>query len=298
MNKIDQKEILILILCLIVGFALRFYTFDQKSLWIDEIHTFNDSRDDIQGQLKFYKENPTYLHPPLFFVLTHLFYPFTNPEEDLRIIPLILGILSIPMIYILSRQFSPSISIPCTLSLTFMTYHIYFSQDGRMYSLVMFLGMAALYFFIRHLKTLKRWDLIPAALFLAILFYISYSSVLFILFSQGLWFYRVREDSKKPTLTSFLILNGVVFLLCLPWLLFIVLNYHGQSVMDSLTLQDIGSFPTIVYGILNDWAPHLPLWMFSTILLILLPFISKKTKQRSDSFGPYYPASRRTLFTL
>ena len=145
-----------------------------------------------------------------------------------------------------------------------------------MYSLVMFLGMAALYFFIRHLKTLKRWDLIPAALFLAILFYISYSSVLFILFSQILWFYRVREDSKKPTFTSFLILNGVVFLLCLPWLLFILLNYHGQPVMDSLTLQDTGSFPTIVYGILNDWAPHLPLWMFSIILLILLPFISRK----------------------
>ncbi len=101
------KEILLLLFCLLMGFALRFYTFDQKSLWIDEIHTFNDSRDGIQNQLKYYKENPTYLHPPLFFVLTHSFYPFTKPERDLRIIPLILGILSIPMIYLLSRQFSP-----------------------------------------------------------------------------------------------------------------------------------------------------------------------------------------------
>ena len=53
MSNSKQKEIFILILCLLVGFALRFYTFDQKSLWIDEIHTFNDSRDDLRGQIKF-----------------------------------------------------------------------------------------------------------------------------------------------------------------------------------------------------------------------------------------------------
>ena len=147
MSNPKQKEILILLLCLLIGFALRFYTFDQKSLWLDEIYTFNDSRDGFKDQLKFYKENPTFLHPPLFFILTHLFYPFTKPERDLRIIPLIFGTLSIPMIYLLARSFSPSIALPCTLSLTFMTYHISLSQDGRSYSLLMFLGMAGLYFF-------------------------------------------------------------------------------------------------------------------------------------------------------
>jgi 4-amino-4-deoxy-L-arabinose transferase-like glycosyltransferase len=85
-NSPKRKEALILVLCLLIGFALRFYTFDQKSLWIDEIYTFNDSKDGIEDQLKFYKENPSYLHPPLYFLLTHLFYPFAHPERDLRII--------------------------------------------------------------------------------------------------------------------------------------------------------------------------------------------------------------------
>ena len=275
MSNLKQKEIFILIICLLLGFALRFYTFDKKSLWIDEIHTFNDSRDDIPNQLKYYKENPTYLHPPLFFILTHSFYPFTKPERDLRIIPLIFGILSIPMIYFLSRQFSPNIAIPCTLSLTFMTYHIYLSQNGRPYSLIMFVGMAGLYFFMRHLHTLERRYLIPAAFFFATLFYVSYSSIQFIVLSQILWFYRPREDNKKPTLFPFLILNGIIFILCLPWLLFVVLNYHGQPVMDPFTLQDIGSFSAIIHGILNDWVPHLPLMIISTLLLILFPFFSK-----------------------
>ena len=39
-----RREILILALCLLIGLALRFYTFDQKSLWGDEIYTFNGSR--------------------------------------------------------------------------------------------------------------------------------------------------------------------------------------------------------------------------------------------------------------
>ena len=68
---------------------------------------------EIKEQLIHYKENPTYLQPPLFYLLTHLFYPFTNPERDLRIIPVIFGTLSIPMIYLSRRLFSPAIALPC-----------------------------------------------------------------------------------------------------------------------------------------------------------------------------------------
>jgi hypothetical protein len=278
MNQPKQKEILILLLCLLIGFALRFYTLDRKSLWLDEIYTFNDSRDNLQGQLKYYKENPTYLHPPLFFILTHLFYPFTKPERDLRIIPLIFGSLSIPMFYFLSRSFSPNIALPCTLSLTFMAYHISLSQDGRSYSLLMFLGMAGLYFFLKHLETSKKRYLILVALFFASLFYTSYSSIPFIALSQILWFYRVSEDHKKPTLSSLFILNGLIFLLCISWVLFVALNFKGQPMMDPYQARVPISFVGTIYGILHDWVPHLPLIITSVILLILFPFFSKHKK--------------------
>ena len=275
MSRSKQKEILILLLCLLIGFALRFYTFDKKSLWIDEIHTFNDSKDGFNNQLKYYKENPTNLHPPLFFILTHLFYPFSKPERDLRIIPLIFGILSIPMIYLLSRLFSPNIALPSTLSLTFMTYHIYFSQDGRMYSMLMFLGITSLYFFMAYLTTLKRKYLLAVALFFALQFHLSYSSIIFIVLSQLLWFYRTRENQGRTALSPLLILNGVTFLFCLPWIAFLMSNYKGQPVMDPLTVQDIGSLDAILYGILSDWVPYAPLMVLSLLLLILFALFSK-----------------------
>lgn len=275
MSNSKQKEIFILILCLLLGFALRFYTFDQKSLWIDEIHTFNDSRDGLDGQIKFYRENPTYLHPPLFFVLTHLFYPFAKPERDLRIIPLIFGVFSIPMIYLLSRSFSPKIALPCTLSLAFMAYHVYLSQDGRCYSMLMFLGMAGLYCLLKYLKTLKKKYLFLVATFFSISFYTSYSAILFIILSQILLFYRMDENDKKPGFTSFLILNGLTLLICSSWILFVALNYKGQPVMDPLHIEDPGPFASIVYWIFNDWLPHTLLMIVSLILLVLFPLFSK-----------------------
>ena len=297
-NEIKRKEIFILILCFIIGFALRFYTFDKKSLWIDEIHTFNDSRDDLRGQLNFYEKNPTYLHPPLFFVLTHLFYPFTKPERDLRIIPLIFGTLSIPMIYFLAKSFSPHIALPCTLSLIFMAYHIGISQDGRPYPLLLFVGMAGLYFFIKHLQTSKKTYLLLVALLFSTLFYTSYSSIPFITLSQILWFYRPNGKAKKPNLSSFLTLNGFILLFCLPWILFVAVNYKGQTIMASSPHTESSiSFWYIMYGVLHDWAPHVPLTIASVILLILFPIFSKFRKNAFLLLGVIFlPVGALCLF--
>ena len=273
-----RRDIYFVISCLLIAITLRFYTFDQKSLWMDEVHTFNDSRDDFRAQLRFYKGNPTFLHPPLFFMLTHQFYPFTKPERDLRIIPLIFGTLSIPMIYLLARSFSPSIALPCTLSLTLMAYHISLSQDGRSYSLLMFLAMVGLYFFMQHLRTFKKSYLFIVALIFAILFHTSYSSIPFIILSQILWFYRVREDAQKPSLSCFLILNGLVLFMCAPWIAFLAFNYKGQALMDPFHTETPGSFFSILYGLFHDWAPYPPLMIVSVFLLIFSPIFSKFRK--------------------
>ncbi len=278
MGNDKKKEIFLILVCLLIGFALRFYTFDRKALWVDEVYTFNDSRDNLKEQIKFYKERPAYLQAPLFFILTHQFFPFEKPERDLRVIPLIFGTLSIPMIYLLARQFAPGIGIPCTVALTLMTYHVSLSQDGRSYSLLLFLGIISLYFFTKHLQTSKKGYLLLVAFFFSILFHTSYSSIPFIVFSQILWFYRPDEESKKPKISSFFILNGLFILLCLPWILFVILNYRGQTIADPWHTEEIGSFFSILYGVFHDWVPHTPLMVVSVFLFLLFPVFSKYRK--------------------
>ena len=181
------------------------------------------------------------------------------------------------MFYFLSRSFSPHIALPCTLSLSLMTYHIYLSQDARSYSFLMFLGMAGLYFFLKHLKTSKKRYLVLVGFFFASLFYTSYSSLLFIALSQILWFYQATEKGYKK-LYSFLILNGLIFLLCVPWVLFIALNYNGQPLMDTYQARAPISLEDILGGIFHDWMPHFPLIITSIILLILFPLFSKNRR--------------------
>lgn len=277
-GNLNRIEIVLLILCIIAGFVLRFYTFDHKSLGLDEVHTFNDSRYDLKDQLRYYEANPSYHHPPLFFVMTHLFCPFPRPERDLRIIPLFFGILSIPMIYFLAKQFSSSIALPCTLSLAFMVYHISVSQDGRSYSFVMFIAMAGLYLFMKHLKTSKKVYLPLIALLFSILFYTSYSSVPFIVFFQILWLYRPGEDYKKPKLSSFLLLNSLIFLLCLPWIIFLAVHYQGGLPQDLFYMEGTDSIWSLLYGIMYDWAPHAPLMICSGLLLTLFLFFSRDVR--------------------
>ncbi len=183
-NQWKRSVMLLLLFCLLPGFALRYYTFDKKSLWTDEIYTLEESRDSLNGQLEFHKQNPTFLHAPLFYLLTHLFYPFPKPERDLRIIPLIFGTLSIPMIYLLSRSFSLGIAFPCTLSLTLMIYHTSLSQEGLSYALLMFLAMVGLYLFMKYLKTQRQGYLLLVVLVFATLFHTSYTTVPFLIFPR------------------------------------------------------------------------------------------------------------------
>jgi hypothetical protein len=142
----------------------------------------------------------------------------------------------------------------------------------------MFMGMASLYFFVRHLKTLKKRYLFPTAFFFAALFHTSYSSIPFIALNQLLWFYRFREDDSRPALSSFLILMGSTLLLCLPWISFLLLNYKGETIMDPFHTEDPGPLWEIMYGIFHDWLPHVPLMVISMILLILFPFFSKNKR--------------------
>jgi hypothetical protein len=274
-EALKEREFLVLIFCILVAFGLRFYRFDHKSLWLDEIYTLGDSTEDLRGQIKFYRDNPTYLQAPLFFTLTHQLHPFTKPERDLRVIPLAFGTLGILMIYLLARQFSSSIALPCSLSLAFMTYHISLSQDGRSYTFLMVIGMAGLLSFMKHLKTTKKGYLLLAAFLYSVLFHTSYSSILFILFSQILWFYRPAEESQNPGPSSFFILNGLILIFCFPWILFVAAHYKSQSLSMLLKMESTTSFWSILYGVFNDWTPHLPLMIVSFILLILFPILSR-----------------------
>jgi hypothetical protein len=72
-----------------------------------------------------------------------------------------------------------------------------------------------------------------------------------------------------------LLLNGITFLLIVPWLVFIGLNYHGKPLMNPIQMDSSGSIWRILYGVFHDWAGSPPLTILSILLFAFLPFFTK-----------------------
>jgi hypothetical protein len=134
--------------------------------------------------------------------------------------------------------------------------------------------MLSLYLFLNYLKTFKRRYLVFISLLWAMMVLTSYSAIPFVAIAQILWFYRPKDQIKKPRFSSILSLNMLMFTFLIPWVLFVLLNYPTKHLTDPYDPHFALSLKNILYGLLHDWAPHLPLMISSTLLLLLFPFVA------------------------
>lgn len=131
-------------LILVVGLFLRLVSINQ-SLWLDEATTALVVRMPIMDI--FTKFLPNDFHPPLYYlIIKYWVYVFGSSEISLRIPSVIFGVLTIFIIYKISKNYIAPLLVATSGLL------IYYSQEARMYSLVALLVILALYLFIN-----KKW---------------------------------------------------------------------------------------------------------------------------------------------
>jgi mannosyltransferase len=153
-EKIDTNntlQYLLLIGIMVLAAALRLYKIGEWGFWIDEIYTINRAAGDLGSILI-----------PLSTRLIHLALGLLGIDEfSARIIPGILGILSIPILFFPIRKLtSGTISLLAVLLLAISPWHIYWSQNARFYSaLMLFYGLAGLCLFI-WLESENPWYLV------------------------------------------------------------------------------------------------------------------------------------------
>ena len=71
----------------------------------------------------------------------------------MRLLSALFGILAIPMIYVVGRQlFNREAGLAAAIILAFSNFNIAYSQETRMYSLMVLLALISMYFFIRLLQ--------------------------------------------------------------------------------------------------------------------------------------------------
>jgi len=141
----------ILISLTIVGFILRFYNLGFNSLWLDEATTFNWSK---PGFFEIWEiSRSSDFHPPLFHWIEHLMLVFGQSEFVLRAAPALLGILTIPVFYLIGKEFhDKNVGIISAALLTFSYFGIYYSQEAYSYSMVLFVFSLVILFYLLALR--------------------------------------------------------------------------------------------------------------------------------------------------
>ncbi|RXE55413.1 glycosyl transferase [Methanoculleus taiwanensis] len=143
-----------------VGLLLRLYNLGYNSLWLDEASTLYFARQSLAGIWASTAGGE--FNPPLFYWMEHIMLVFGNSEFILRLLPALLGVLTIPVFYFVGATFrDKNTGIIAAALLTFAPFHITYSQEARAYAPMLFFFALSLPFYFKALRTndLSSWIL-------------------------------------------------------------------------------------------------------------------------------------------
>jgi len=150
-----------LIVLMVIGLFLRFYNLGFNSLWLDEASTYTISLKSFAGIWQVTASGE--FNPPLFYWAEHVMLMLGNNEVILRFIPALLGVLTIPLFYLIGKEFlDRNAGIIAAAACTVSPFLIYYSQEARAYMMMLFFVALATIFFLRAMKS---GSLIPWILF-------------------------------------------------------------------------------------------------------------------------------------
>jgi mannosyltransferase len=214
---LSSRYLQLLLSLTLVGAILRFYNLGYNSLWLDEASTLTFA---VKSMPEIWQATTGgEFNPPLFYWVEHLMLVFGNSEAVLRFIPALLGVLTIPLIYLAGKEFMDrNTGIIAAAAFAFSPFLIFYSQEARAYSMMLFFVTFAMVFYFRALKSdgLSDWALFGALSALAFWTHFYALVIIGALFLYALYelYPKIRNNlhAAKP-----LVAGGALFaLICLP----------------------------------------------------------------------------------
>ncbi|MCI0563189.1 MAG: glycosyltransferase family 39 protein, partial [Nitrososphaera sp.] len=157
-KSIVEHEKIWLWLIILVGAALRLYHLDSQSLWQDEgLQYFIANAENIGSVLE--RTQWRTWHPPLSFFINHLFLLVGSSDFFLRLPSALFGIGSLPLCYVLVKRLtSGDIALFVILVFALSPFHIWYSQEGRMYAQLLFFSLLSSVVLLQALERSQwRW---------------------------------------------------------------------------------------------------------------------------------------------
>ncbi len=241
-TKQSRAWLIALLAIVLLAFALRMAQIGQLRMWGDEgFSVYSANRDLISISFASKDVDP---HPPLYYYLLHFYLPLAGFSElSIRFFSVFFGTATVALIYAIGkRMFGARIGILAAALAAIAPFGVQYSQEVRMYALVMFLGALVLWFFVRLVESnlqspisnLRPW----LGFFVSMLLtqYSLYQSA-FLFIAQGI--FLLPFIKRRFTLVArWLAVSIVIVILFLPWLV----THSGSALTD-------------IQGVAGDTAP-------------------------------------------
>lgn len=136
---------------ILIAFTLRLFRLDFQPLWWDEGYSVFFATRDFWTMIE---RTALDIHPPFYYALMQVWIAFAGKSDAaLRLLSVVIGTATIPLLYALARKLftDPRLATIAALLLAVSPFHIYYSQEIRMYGLVTLLGLASVYFTVQLL---------------------------------------------------------------------------------------------------------------------------------------------------
>ncbi|WIG59804.1 MAG: hypothetical protein OJF49_002551 [Ktedonobacterales bacterium] len=200
---------------LVVGAALRLVGMARQSLWLDEAFSVYLAAHRFPDILSFVVSSDA--HPPLYYLLLHLWLIFGVSELAVRSLSALASIAALAVVYLLGRQLAhPRVGLIAAALMATSAFQIWYAQEARMYALTSLAVLLAAYGLVRAWQHggAGAWTLFASAMLVAL--YLDYSAF-YVFTAFLLWFLRVGRRERQMR-RPFLLCCGLIVLGYLPWM--------------------------------------------------------------------------------
>ncbi len=278
---VTRRFNLLLTLILLLGFGLRLYRLSEQNIWWDEGHAVWAARQSLAQTTRITAQD---VHPPLYLWMLHGWLRLVGTGElAVRYLSLIGGLLTVALVGVLARRlFGRPAALLASLLTATARFHIWWSQEARMYVWAAFFALLSVYLFsrLRHNRN-SGWSryILSSAAALYTLYLAGLTLILENLFMAcTLW----RQPERRRLAFRWVLSQLGIAALYAPWLIWGMSRTRTDVARSAFPFHIIWQLygTVLISGVSTDL--HRYVWLTAAFALLILVGLIEMIRDRTQ----------------
>jgi mannosyltransferase len=269
--RLNREEVSLAAI-LLLALILRLINLGSRNLWYDEafavLYAEKSFSAILYGTITPVEGAAADVHPLLYYFFLHLWMGLLGQSPFIVRLPsVIFGLASLVLAFSIGRRlFAPGAGLLAAAITAIAPFHINYSQENRMYSLLCFLSLLTVYFFVRCWKGNGYGNWLGFILAATLSLYTHNLAFLVILALDLFVLLAKRWRLLKPLIISHLAFG----LLFLPWLTIVFSQFGKIRQAYWVPRPGLKELVQTLISFHFDLLPTMPLGLVSILLFLSL----------------------------